>query len=101
MAWSWWDDNIRIGNWYEGKMVGLDGWFFGNDFLLIMGDCEIIEFSNGFYTGQVRNGVRHGWGAFFWDNGDVFLGEFRDGLEHGAGIYTWKDCGTDASEKFG
>ncbi len=44
------------------------------------------KYSNGFYEGEMRNGIEDGYGKFSWNNGDVFEGNFVNG-ERGEGVY--------------
>jgi len=76
--------------------------------------AETIKYGDGSYTGEVKNGVPHGQGAYTWASGakyfgewkagkqhghgtltspagDKYVGEFKDGNQHGRGTYTWSD----------
>lgn len=49
------------------------------------------EVSNGYYLGEMINGVRSGIGKFVWDSGDSYEGGWLNGKRHGVGKYTWSD----------
>lgn len=39
--------------------------------------------------GDWKHDVRHGFGAYYYANGDVYEGHWRKGLKEGLGTYTW------------
>jgi hypothetical protein len=39
------------------------------------------------YQGNVINGVAHGYGTWYFINGDIFLGTFSNGFADGPGVY--------------
>lgn len=41
------------------------------------------------YSGEYRDGKRHGRGVHTWVDGGRYEGEFRDGKQHGRGVRTW------------
>ena len=43
------------------------------------------------YTGEFRNGLRHGKGKAFWPNGGTYEGDFINGKAHGKGTYVFPD----------
>ena len=59
----------------------------------------VLETAEGNYTGQLRGGLRHGWGEMRWSNGtlygdtdqfyysrgDRYLGQWEAGRQHGLG----------------
>ena len=45
------------------------------------------------YSGDVRNGDRHGEGTYTWANGNVYTGAWVDGARTGEGTFTWSDGG--------
>ncbi len=49
---------------------------------------ETINFNGGTYTGQLVDGVPHGYGTWEHLSGDTYEGEYKDGYRHGHGIYT-------------
>ena len=55
------------------------------------GEIQRISFANGEYTGQVRDGKRHGKGIVHYINGDSYDGEWSEGVKSGYGIYTFAD----------
>ena len=51
------------------------------------------EYSNGVYTGPYKNDKRHGYGVYYFTNGDVYHGDFRDGTISNYGIMKYRDGG--------
>ena len=48
---------------------------------------ECIEYEDGdIYLGETLNGLRHGLGIFFWNNGDTWYGEWKEDKRNGNGI---------------
>ena len=49
------------------------------------------------YTGEVENGVPHGFGTFLYANGDTYTGEVEKGVPHGQGtkLIKWKVINND------
>ena len=45
------------------------------------------------YTGNYKDGMRHGVGRFVYPNGDIYEGEFFENKMHGEGSYTYKKSG--------
>ena len=39
------------------------------------------------YEGEIKNGLFHGQGTYYFVNGDKYVGEFKESLEHGQGTY--------------
>lgn len=47
---------------------------------LFAGGTKIIDYKNGYYEGEVdADGIRHGQGTRYFDNGDKFVGTFCHG----------------------
>lgn len=46
---------------------------------------------HGTYTGELRNGVAHGYGTSVFDNGDYYFGYYHDGNRGPYGTYFWDD----------
>lgn len=42
-------------------------------------------------VGDWKHDVRHGFGAYYYPNGDVYEGHWRRGLKEGLGTYIWAD----------
>lgn len=49
------------------------------------------EYDNGFYCGRFFNGLRHGFGTFYFLNGDRFEGQWNNDNRDGPGKYIWDD----------
>lgn len=57
-------------------------------------DNATDNYNNGKYKGQKSNGLRHGLGAYFWNDGsDYYFGEWSNGIKHGCGILIAGDGG--------
>jgi len=53
---------------------------------------QTIRYASGnSYTGELRDGVKHGKGTFAFADGEEYTGEFVDGDRHGIGTYRYKD----------
>ncbi len=52
---------------------------------------QIIKYDNGRYEGFLKNGQRHGYGIYYWNNGDKFTGNWVNAKRTGLGVYYWKD----------
>ena len=50
-----------------------------------------LEYSNGYYIGELNHGLRHGKGKFFYENGDWDEGEWQYNELHGHAIRYIKD----------
>ena len=50
-----------------------------------------IEFEEGIYEGETKDGVRHGVGKYNFLDGERYEGEWVDGLMQGTGIYYESD----------
>ena len=52
-------------------------------------------FSGNVYSGQWKNGAKHGQGTYTWSDGEKYEGQWRGtrlgGVAEGNGIFTWKD----------
>jgi len=49
---------------------------------------QTIEYKNGIYTGEVKDGLPHGNGILKIDNDRSFNGHWKEGKRHGAGHYS-------------
>lgn len=47
------------------------------------------RYSDGYYSGRLRNNVREGEGTFVFNMGDKYEGEWKNNKFHGYGIYTY------------
>ena len=66
-------------------------------------DCQgTYTFPNGRkYTGEWKDGERHGQGIFRWPDGPKivsYVGEYKDGKRHGQGTMTLSDGGKYVGE---
>jgi hypothetical protein len=58
----------------------------------------MVVMDNGFYRGDVRDGEPHGYGSFYWKDGDVYTGTWKDGRRHGFGRLEWASGGSYEGE---
>ena len=54
-------------------------------------DTHTNYFNGSVYSGEWKNGNKHGEGTITWANGDTYTGEWKDGNQHGQGTYIWAD----------
>ncbi len=47
---------------------------------------EVLQYTNGTYTGQVKNGEPHGIGSFLYNNCTEYAGEWKNGKMEGLGL---------------
>ena len=53
-------------------------------------DLQTIKYENGHvYEGEIKNGLRHGYGKYTWPSGQQYVGGYMDGKQHGYGTRTW------------
>ena len=59
---------------------------------IVPNDEEIIEYPNGDkYSGQVKEGKKHGFGTFISHEGYKYSGDFKDDEMHGSGVYLYEN----------
>ena len=48
-------------------------------------------YDNGYYEGSFKDGtqIRHGFGTYYWKNGDKYVGDYKNDERTGYGTYTW------------
>lgn len=46
---------------------------------------EAIDYLNGKYVGELKNGLPHGKGVLKWDSGDAYIGYWQNGKMTGLG----------------
>ncbi|MDR1582661.1 MAG: hypothetical protein LBS55_05290 [Prevotellaceae bacterium] len=46
-----------------------------------------LEYDNGYYEGETKNGTRHGHGTYYWTTGNRYEGEWVNGQQTGRGTY--------------
>ncbi len=96
------DGSFIIGGWHDGNLSGYGivkekdsfkrrYWKDGE----VIGEKPEIEkpkyiaYSNGYYLGEVVNGIPSGNGKYVWKNGSTFEGTWVDGEVNGSGILTF------------
>ena len=50
-----------------------------------------MEYFNGKYIGEWKNGLREGFGIYINNNGDKYIGNWKNNLEEGDGRYIYKN----------
>lgn len=48
-----------------------------------------IDFEDGYYEGELSDGIMNGYGKFVWNNGDTYEGNWLYGKKSGQGKYMW------------
>lgn len=48
-----------------------------------------IDFEDGYYEGELSDGIMNGYGKFVWNNGDTYEGNWLYGKRSGQGKYIW------------
>ena len=48
-----------------------------------------MEYFNGKYIGEWKNGLREGFGIYKYNNGDKYIGIWKNNLEEGNGRYIY------------
>jgi hypothetical protein len=51
----------------------------------------LARFDQGWYSGEMKDNSKEGFGKFTWDNGDVYVGQWKDNSQHGWGQNSWVD----------
>ena len=49
------------------------------------------EWEGDSYTGEFKEGLRHGLGTYTYSDGDVYVGEYIEGEMHGTGSYYFQN----------
>ena len=49
-----------------------------------------IDFENGYYIGELKNGIRNGEGEMTFKNGDIYSGYYKNGKRNGKGKFYYK-----------
>ena len=55
----------------------------------IESSADVIQYGYN-YTGDFKDGKRHGRGKFIYPNGDTYEGEWKNDVREGEGIFTYK-----------
>ncbi len=55
------------------------------------GSGVYVRASGSRYEGGYRDGKKHGRGIYVWASGSRYEGGYRDGKKHGRGVYVWAD----------
>ena len=100
----WNDNHYFAGTWVNGKRTGYgievraDGSFtcqyWENEQMIgkpIIHNAKRLNFSNGYYIGEVSNGVAHGKGKYYWNDGSTFEGTWLNGIINGSGLLTFSN----------
>ena len=67
---AWLDGRRYRGQWRQGQMSGKGR----------------LESGGAVYEGDLRQGLRDGFGLQTWPDGSSFAGEWKEGLQHGEGV---------------
>ena len=58
-----------------------------------MSNKKEVPFLREKYSGEYKDGLKHGQGTYTWNDGEKYEGEYKDGKKNGQGTYTWNDGG--------
>ena len=56
-------------------------------------DCKCKKYNKNRilkYDGEIKNGLKNGYGKYYWEDGNKYEGEWKDNVLHGIGTYYWK-----------
>ncbi len=67
--------------WENEKMIGKP----------VIHNPQRLNYSNGYYIGEVSNGVAHGKGKYHWNDGSTFEGTWINGIINGSGLLTFSN----------
>jgi len=100
----WSDNHYFAGTWMNGKRTGYgievrpDGSFtcqyWENEKMIghpIIHNAQRLNYSNGYYIGEVSNGVANGKGKYYWNDGSKFEGTWINGVIDGSGLLTFSN----------
>lgn len=73
------DGSQKIGLWVEDR--------FQQEVFEVESEPEAVSYLNGLYSGDIEDGVPHGWGCFTCDDFS-YDGEWKFGARHGEGTYS-------------
>ncbi len=59
---------------------------------------HIIKTTDYYYEGDIKDGMRHGYGYCKWNSGDEYIGEWKNGMMDGTGEYYFADGGVYKGE---
>jgi hypothetical protein len=52
---------------------------------------DLARSDQGWYSGEIKDNSKEGFGKFTWDNGDIYVGQWKDNSQHGWGQSSWVD----------
>ena len=90
--------------WHECRgIVDESDYSYAGDF--VRGKFEgrgILEFTadkyqGDYYKGEFKNGMKHGFGIYFFANGEKYVGQYQFGKRSGKGTYSFPDGRTALS----
>lgn len=100
----WNDNHYFAGTWINGKRTGYgievraDGSFtcqyWENEQMIgkpSVNNPQRLNFSNGYYWGEVSNGIANGKGKYYWNDGSSFEGTWINGIINGSGLLTYSN----------
>ena len=53
---------------------------------------DVIQYGHN-YTGDFKDGKRHGTGKYIYPNGDIYEGEWKNNIREGEGTFTHEEIG--------
>jgi hypothetical protein len=70
-----------------------NGKFEGRGILEFTGE----KYQGDYYQGEFKSGLKHGFGVYFFSNGEKYAGHYVNGMRHGFGTYTFNNGRTPLS----
>lgn len=74
----------RVIEYKNNKQIS-DALFFDYDNKPVDGNSVCLNHANGYYIGEIKDGKRHGFGQFAFNDGRRYVGEFENDSLHGNG----------------
>lgn len=57
----------------------------------VLNGSHSVKYENGTYTGNYKDGLRHGKGTYTYNNGEKYVGDWEYGAKTGRGVFTTAD----------
>lgn len=74
------DGTYLVGYWQNEQYIGQS---------VTPAQSNRLNYTNGYYIGETKNGVAHGRGKYYWNDGSTFEGTWIDGVINGSGLLTF------------
>ncbi|MCD8215487.1 MAG: hypothetical protein LUC97_07605 [Clostridiales bacterium] len=85
-------DDSTIRAFYDENELEYDNTNDSGELITDSDGTGFVHYENGgYYVGEMKDGLRHGWGAMTFDDGDVYEGGWENDIMHGIGTYTYEN----------